>query len=102
MVGSISRLGLINKSSNKFSDRFRSKALHILKLFHGFILCFRDKLAENGVRVRVIGNIALLPEDLTKIIYEIELLTRNNKTAVLNVAFAYTGTNFIFVKTDII
>lgn len=98
VANSISRLGLINKSSDKFSDRFRSKALHILKFFHGFFLCFRDKLAENGVRVRVIGNIALLPEDLTKIIYEIELLTRNNKTALLNVAFAYTGINFYFCK----
>ncbi|XP_054272030.1 dehydrodolichyl diphosphate synthase complex subunit DHDDS-like [Macrosteles quadrilineatus] len=51
----------------------------------------KDKLMENGVRIRVIGNISLLPPDLTKLIAEVELLTKYNNKAILNVAFAYTA-----------
>uniref|UniRef100_A0A1B6KAW1 Alkyl transferase n=1 Tax=Graphocephala atropunctata TaxID=36148 RepID=A0A1B6KAW1_9HEMI len=51
----------------------------------------KQKIMENGVRVRVIGNISLLPLDLAKLIAEVELLTKDNNKAILNVAFAYTA-----------
>uniref|UniRef100_A0A1B6ELQ6 Alkyl transferase n=1 Tax=Cuerna arida TaxID=1464854 RepID=A0A1B6ELQ6_9HEMI len=51
----------------------------------------KEKLMENGVRIRVIGNISLLPLDLAKLIAEVELLTKDNSKAILNVAFAYTA-----------
>jgi len=51
----------------------------------------KDKLMENGVKIRIIGNTSLLPADFVKLIAEVELLTRDNNKAVLNVAFAYTA-----------
>lgn len=41
--------------------------------------------------IRVIGNLALLPQDIQKLIAEAMILTKDNKKAFLNVAFAYTG-----------
>lgn len=49
------------------------------------------KLHEHGVRIRVIGNIELLPEDLQKLIAQTMLETENNDKLFLNVAFSYTS-----------
>lgn len=51
----------------------------------------RDKLHERGICIRIIGNTSLLPEDIQRIMAEAVLMTRDNKQAVLNVAFAYTS-----------
>lgn len=51
----------------------------------------RDKLHERGICIRIIGNLSLLPKDILKTMAEAVLLTKNNKTAILNVAFAYTS-----------
>ncbi|KAL6432251.1 hypothetical protein ACFW04_006720 [Cataglyphis niger] len=50
-----------------------------------------DKLAEQGVCIRVIGNLSLLSEDMRKLIAEAMIITENNKKATLNLAFAYTS-----------
>ncbi|XP_061400299.1 dehydrodolichyl diphosphate synthase complex subunit Dhdds-like [Musca vetustissima] len=49
------------------------------------------KLREHGVRIRVIGNIALLPEDLQNLIAQTMLETETNNKLFLNVAFSYTS-----------
>lgn len=49
------------------------------------------KLQEYGVRLRVIGNIAMLPMELQKLIAEATLATECNAKLFLNVAMAYTG-----------
>lgn len=51
----------------------------------------RDKLMADGVCIRVIGNLSLLPPDIRKLLAEATLLTKDNKKAVLNVAFSYTS-----------
>ncbi|XP_066999447.1 dehydrodolichyl diphosphate synthase complex subunit DHDDS isoform X2 [Anabrus simplex] len=55
------------------------------------LLSERDKLMEHGVCVRVIGNLALLPEDIRKLIAEAMFITKENNKAFLNVAFSYTA-----------
>ncbi|KNC21748.1 hypothetical protein FF38_03971 [Lucilia cuprina] len=50
-----------------------------------------SKLQEHGVRIRVIGNLKLLPVDLQKLIAKAMLLTENNNKLFLNVAFSYTS-----------
>lgn len=50
-----------------------------------------DKLKEHGIRVKVIGNVTLLPEDLRDLIAEAEACTRDNSEKTLNVAFSYTA-----------
>lgn len=49
------------------------------------------KLHEHGVCIRVIGNLALLPEDLQKLIAQAMLETEKNDKLFLNVAFSYTS-----------
>ncbi|KAK7871918.1 hypothetical protein R5R35_009723 [Gryllus longicercus] len=51
----------------------------------------REKLMDHGVSVRVIGNLALLPEDLRQLMSEAMILTKDNNKAFLNIAFAYTS-----------
>lgn len=55
------------------------------------LLSEKDKLMELGVCIRVIGNLALLPQDIQKLIAQAMILTKDNKKAFLNVAFAYTA-----------
>jgi ditrans,polycis-polyprenyl diphosphate synthase len=43
-----------------------------------------------GICVRIIGNLALLPQNIRKLIAQIMFITKNNDTIFLNVAFAYT------------
>lgn len=51
----------------------------------------RDKLHERGICIRIIGNLSLLPKDILQTMAEAVLLTKDNKSAILNVAFAYTS-----------
>lgn len=45
---------------------------------------------EQGVCIRVIGNLTLLPADLVTLIAKAVLLTKDNSRAFLNVAISYT------------
>jgi ditrans,polycis-polyprenyl diphosphate synthase len=51
----------------------------------------KEKLTEKGVKIRVIGNIKMLPTDLQKSIADAMLMTKDNDKSILNVAFAYTS-----------
>lgn len=51
----------------------------------------KDRLAEHGVRVNVIGNLSLLPTDMQLLVEKATSLTRKNQRCVLNVAFSYTS-----------
>lgn len=46
---------------------------------------------EKSIRIRVIGNLKMLPNELQRLIAEVMLMTRDNHNSVLNVAFAYTS-----------
>lgn len=49
-----------------------------------------DKLRENGVRLRVIGDLSLLPTKLQVVVSKAVLETEANDKLFLNIAFAYT------------
>lgn len=51
----------------------------------------KDKLQKHGVRIRVIGDLTLLPVDIQKLIAQAVLETRTYSTCFLNVCFAYTS-----------
>lgn len=51
----------------------------------------KEKLQEKGIKIRVIGNLHLLPVDLQKSIAQAMLMTKDNNKSILNVAFAYTA-----------
>ncbi|VEU21871.1 DEKNAAC102844 [Brettanomyces naardenensis] len=44
-----------------------------------------------GIKIRVLGNLDLLPSDLKKVLLDAEELTKNNTRAVLNVCWPYTS-----------
>lgn len=49
-------------------------------------------LQEKGVRIKIIGNLSLLPDnDLKSIMAKVMLKTQNNNKLFLNIAFAYTS-----------
>ncbi|XP_017056353.1 dehydrodolichyl diphosphate synthase complex subunit DHDDS [Drosophila ficusphila] len=49
------------------------------------------RLNEHGIRIRIIGNIELLPLDLQRLVASAMLSTERNDKLFLNVAFAYTS-----------
>lgn len=51
----------------------------------------KEKIMEEGVCIRVIGNLELLPADVRKLIAEAVLLTKDNSRSILNIAFSYTS-----------
>lgn len=51
----------------------------------------KDQLMKDGVCIRVIGNLNLVPDDIRKSIAEAMLMTKENNKVFLNVAFAYTS-----------
>lgn len=51
----------------------------------------RHKLNERGIKIKVIGNLHLLPVDITKKLIDAILLTKENSVAILNIAFSYTS-----------
>lgn len=55
-------------------------------------LCQHGDLCEQyGIRIKILGNIALLPLDVKVVLRETEKMTEKNKRAVLNVCFPYTS-----------
>lgn len=51
----------------------------------------KDKLMEEGVSIKVIGDLSRVPEDLLELFAKAVCMTRNNTRAKLTVAFSYTG-----------
>jgi tritrans,polycis-undecaprenyl-diphosphate synthase [geranylgeranyl-diphosphate specific] len=50
-----------------------------------------ERIHKNRIRVKVIGRVNLLPEDLQQVINNVERTTRNYDEHFLNFAFAYGG-----------
>ncbi|XP_029040747.1 dehydrodolichyl diphosphate synthase complex subunit DHDDS isoform X1 [Osmia bicornis bicornis] len=58
--------------------------------FHS-LLGEKDKIRKYGLRVRIIGNLSLLPLKLQELIAETMIFTKEHNKAFLNIAFAYTS-----------
>lgn len=55
------------------------------------LLAEEEKLKTHGVRIRVIGNLSLLPEELQQVIAKAMLCTEKNDKLFLNIALSYTS-----------
>ncbi|XP_053310460.1 dehydrodolichyl diphosphate synthase complex subunit DHDDS [Spea bombifrons] len=51
----------------------------------------KEKLQKHGVRIRVLGDLSMLPLDIQKLIAQAMMETRAYSTCFLNVCFAYTS-----------
>lgn len=63
----------------------------LMALFAKVLRSERDRLHENGIRVRFCGDISKFSDSLKEAIYELEKLTMDNHTMNLNIAINYGG-----------
>jgi len=74
--------------------RDKEEVENLLQLFREKIRMLieeEDKLREHGIRVKIIGDLKLLPEDVQELIATAINITKNNPKFTLNVAFSYTS-----------
>jgi undecaprenyl diphosphate synthase len=62
-----------------------------MQLFEKAIKSKLPELNAAGIKIKVIGRVKDFPDKLQKMMAEAEEVTRENKTAVLNVALSYGG-----------
>jgi undecaprenyl diphosphate synthase len=72
-------------------QRPRREVRGLLRLLEDALINEVDELHENGVRLRHIGNLDPLSEDLKRKIHDAIVLTRDNDRLVANIAFNYGG-----------
>lgn len=59
-------------------------------------ICENGDLAEKyGIRIKIIGNIGLLPKDVREVADQVMDTTRNNNKVTLNICFPYTSSDDI-------
>ena len=76
------------------SENWRRPEDEVTKLMELFVLALErevDKLHKNGVRLRIVGDLARFGPRLNKLIADGEALTKNNTRLILNVAANYGG-----------
>ncbi|KYN20300.1 Dehydrodolichyl diphosphate synthase [Trachymyrmex cornetzi] len=67
-----------------------------------FLLDEKEKLKDNGVCIRVIGNFSLMPEDICKLMAKAMIVTRENNRIILNFAVAYASREITHAIKDVI
>lgn len=76
------------------SENWRRPAAEVDTLMELFVIALErevDKLHQNGVRLRIVGNLERFGPRLNKLIKAGEELTRNNTRLTLNIAANYGG-----------
>jgi undecaprenyl diphosphate synthase len=76
------------------SENWRRPAAEVDTLMELFVLALErevDKLHQNGVRLRIVGDLDRFGPRLNKLISEGEVLTRHNNRLTLNIAANYGG-----------
>ena len=63
----------------------------LMQLFHGALLNEMEKLHENGVRLKVVGDTSRFDASIQRLIREAERLTTDNRRLTLSIAANYGG-----------
>lgn len=73
--------------------RDKKEVDYLLKLFKKYFKQLKNdkRIEENKVKIRVLGDLSLVPEDVRKICTELENNTKNYENYKLNFCFAYGG-----------
>ncbi|XP_011067095.1 PREDICTED: dehydrodolichyl diphosphate syntase complex subunit DHDDS-like [Acromyrmex echinatior] len=82
---------LFSITNFKRSKKEIDNLMDIIKQLFKSLLENKEKLKDNGICVRVIGNLSLLSEDLNKLIAEVMIVTGENNRIFINFAVAYTS-----------
>ena len=67
----------------------------LMALMKRFLRAEGKNLVRNNIRLKTIGNIEDLPQDVGEVIKEFMLKTKNNTGMILNAALSYSGRNEI-------
>lgn len=79
------------------TENFNRRSREVSKLMGMFVENFNklaeeeEKLMKEGVKVRVLGDLGLLPEDVNVAIGHVVEMTKNNSSYFFNLAIAYGG-----------
>jgi undecaprenyl diphosphate synthase len=76
-------------------ENFERRSNQWKKAFFAFIektiACYITNEKLKNVKIKTIGNLDVLPENLKNQINEMEVITSKNKNIILNIAIAYSG-----------
>lgn len=88
----VKHLTLYAFSTENF-NRGETEKRYLFELIKNKFIELRNskKIHDNGVRVRAIGRVEMLPQDLQEEISRTEVATRDYRTMYMNVALAYGG-----------
>ena len=78
-------------STENYKMRDEKEISFLMKLGKVFFQRYLNKIAENGIRIKVLGRVDELPESIQKIIHKTEERTKDNKDFLLQVCFNYGG-----------
>ena len=67
----------------------------LMTLLKRFLRAEGKELIQNNIRLNTIGNIADLPKDVSEVLKEFMIKTKNNSGMILNAALSYSGRNEI-------
>ena len=74
-------------------DKFTFHNFIIYNMYYIYALlnCSRELIMKYGVRVRVLGDLSLLPKEVLEQVARAVIMSQDNKNALLNVCFAYSS-----------
>ncbi len=88
----ITELTLYALSADNINSRPKTELEMLFKIFRNELRNLNLKeLKEEGIRIRFIGNLKLLPQDIMEQCEELENNTKNNNPFIVNFAIAYGG-----------
>lgn len=63
----------------------------LMELLRQYVMSQKDEMIENGIRLRIIGRIQDLREDIQDMILDVVEKTSGNQDMILNLALSYSG-----------
>jgi undecaprenyl diphosphate synthase len=71
--------------------RAEKEVLFLMKLFEDFTVSKIKSINQQGIKIRILGNLKKLPASLQKTLKQAMKLTKNNQKMIVNVALNYGG-----------
>jgi len=88
----IKEITLYCLSCENIKSRPKNELVYLFRIFkEAFKTISKEKIEKNRIKIRFIGNLHLLPQDLREECKKLEKATINNSNFIVNFAIAYGG-----------